>query len=123
MTQIDEILALERSALDRWIQGDPLGFVALAAEDITYFDPFQPRRVDGLKPFRSLMESIRGQVRADSYELRDPMLRGEGELALLSFNYVARLGDGSESRWQSSEAYRRGDEGWRLVHSHWSPCR
>ncbi len=123
MTQIDEILALERSALDRWIQGDPLGFVALAAEDITYFDPFQPRRVDGLKPFRALMESIQGQVRADSYELRDPILRVEGGLALLSFNYVARLGDGSESHWQSSEAYRRGDEGWRLAHSHWSPCR
>ncbi len=123
MTQIDEILALERSALDCWIQGDPLGFVALAAENITYFDPFQPRRVDGLKSFRSLMESIQGQVRAESYEMRDPVIQMEGGLALLSFNYVACLGDGSESHWQSSEAYRRGDGGWCLIHSHWSPCR
>lgn len=123
MSQIDEILTLERSALDRWIQGDTLGFVALADEEITYFDPFQPARVDGLPAFRALMESIRGHIRAHSYELRDPLLRIEGGLALLTFNFLARLADGSESHWQSSEAYRRGDGGWRLVHSHWSPCR
>lgn len=44
-------------------------------------------------------------------------------LAFLSFSCITRLGDGSESHWQSSAAYRRGDGGWRLVHSHWSPCR
>jgi len=44
-------------------------------------------------------------------------------LEFLFFNCIPRLADGAEPLWQSSEAYRRGDGGWRLVHSHWSPCR
>ena len=38
-TAADQILLLERSALDRWGQGDPGGFLELYAAGITYFDP------------------------------------------------------------------------------------
>src|SRR5512147_2730445 len=38
-TDSDQILALERRALDRWGKGDPGGFLELYAADITYFDP------------------------------------------------------------------------------------
>src|SRR5215813_8519984 len=38
-TSADQILMLERSALDRWGNGDPGGFLELYADDITYFDP------------------------------------------------------------------------------------
>ena len=40
-----EVIALERAALDRWGQGDPAGYVELFDEDVTYFDPFQERRL------------------------------------------------------------------------------
>ena len=36
-TNADEILMLERAALDRWGKGDPGGFLELYAADITYF--------------------------------------------------------------------------------------
>lgn len=41
------IIALERSALDRWITFDPQGYLDLFAPEVTYFDPHQERRVDG----------------------------------------------------------------------------
>ena len=45
---LDELVALERSALDRWIRLDPQGYLDLQAPEVTYFDPFTERRVDGL---------------------------------------------------------------------------
>jgi len=44
----DELVALERSALDRWIRLDPQGYLDLQAPEATYFDRFTERRVDGL---------------------------------------------------------------------------
>jgi hypothetical protein len=46
-TSADQILMLERSALDRWGKGDPGGFLELYAADITYFDPLSAARIDG----------------------------------------------------------------------------
>jgi hypothetical protein len=37
----DDVLALERAALDRWAKGDVEGFPSLDADDISYFDPTQ----------------------------------------------------------------------------------
>lgn len=113
------IVGLERAALDRWIHGDPGGFIDLAADDIVYFDPFQPRRLDGREAFVGLMESIRGQVQADSYELLAPAVQACGDFALLTFNFMSRP-EGPTSRWNASEGYRQGPQGWRLVHQHWS---
>ena len=42
-----EIITLERAALDRWIRLDPQGYLDLQAPEVTYFDPFTERRVDG----------------------------------------------------------------------------
>src|SRR5436309_16130068 len=44
----DEVIAVERAALDRWGRGDPQGFLDTYASEVTYFDPGQDRRVDSL---------------------------------------------------------------------------
>ena len=46
-TSAEQIIALERGALDRWGNGDPGGFLDLYGADITYFDPVTARRIDG----------------------------------------------------------------------------
>ena len=45
---LEELVALERSALDRSIKLDPQGYLDLQAPEVTYFGPFTERRVDGL---------------------------------------------------------------------------
>ena len=47
-----EIIALERAALDRWGAGDPSGYLEISAPDVTYFDPFLERRLDGWRRWR-----------------------------------------------------------------------
>jgi hypothetical protein len=44
---LEELVALERSALERWIKLDPQGDLDLQAPEVTYFDPFTgaPERV------------------------------------------------------------------------------
>jgi ketosteroid isomerase-like protein len=102
MTPVDvtaEVIALERAALDRWGAGDPTGYVELFADDITYFDPVQERRIDGRRAMVALMDSIAGKIRVDRYDMQRPVVQRLGDVALL---------------------YRRTPEGWRIVHSHWS---
>jgi ketosteroid isomerase-like protein len=46
MDVAEHIIALERSALDRWIRADPDGYLDLSVDDATYFDPFREMRAD-----------------------------------------------------------------------------
>jgi len=114
------IIELERMALDRWGQGDPSGFLEISADDVVYFDPFQPRRLNGIEEIRALYESIRGQVQIARYELIDPRVQVVGDMAVLTFNYVSEDTDGTISRWNCTEVYRREAGTWRIVHTHWS---
>ena len=54
---------MERTALERWGRGDPKGFLEISARDVSYFDPFTERRLDGLAALRTLYDSIRGNVK------------------------------------------------------------
>ena len=120
-----EVIALERSALDRWGKGDVEGFLSLYADEITYFDPIQDRRVNGLANLRSLYGPLAGKFTVDRYEMLNPKVQRYGDVAVLTFNLqnYARQADGTEhptSRWNSSEVFRRIDGKWRTIHSHWS---
>jgi ketosteroid isomerase-like protein len=121
----DRIVAMERGALDRWGAGDPLGYLEIMAPDVTYFDPIQERRVDGLPAMTDLLVPLTGRIQVDRYDMVSPLVQRHGDAAILTFNLVSyrRRPDGTEhaiSRWNSTEIYARVDDGWRIVHSHWS---
>ena len=122
-----EVIGLERAALDRWGQGDPSVYLALFAPDVTYFDPFQERRIDGGDAMTALFEPIVGRIRVDRYDMLGATVQQSGDVALLSFNLVSYRTDGGRERaistWNSTEAYRRTPRGWRIFHSHWSFVR
>jgi ketosteroid isomerase-like protein len=114
-----EILALERAALDRWGKGDPDGYLEISDPDVVYFDPFQPRRVDGLAALSAMYGELRGKIRIDRDEIVDPTVQVYGEVAVLTFRFNSQCGE-SQMRWNATEVYRRTADGWRIVHTHWS---
>lgn len=114
-----ELISLERAALDTWGRGDPSGFLEICAPDVVYFDPFLERRIDGLAGLTAHYEGIRGKIRIDRYELLNPLVQGDGQLAVLTFNYVS-WGSEGESKWNCTEVYRRDPAGWRIIQTHWS---
>jgi ketosteroid isomerase-like protein len=120
LTDADQILALERAALDRWGRGDPSGYLEISAPDVTYFDPFLQRRLDGLEALTSYYEGLRGKVRVARDEVIAPRVVVTGDLAVLSCNYVSYGGSEDAHRWNCTEVYRRDPSGWRIVHTHWS---
>jgi len=114
-----ELIALERATLDRWGAGDPSGYLEICAPDVTYFDPFLERRLDGLEALTALYESIRGSIHIERYDFVNPKVQVCGEVAALTFNLVSYMG-ASAVPWNCTELYRRDPMGWRLIQTHWS---
>jgi ketosteroid isomerase-like protein len=114
------VVALERTALERWCRGDPSGFLEISAEDVVYFDPFLERRLDGLAALTAYYEGIRGKVSAARFELIDPRVQAHGDVAVLTFNFVSYGGTDDAFRWNCTEVYRRDDAAWRIIQTHWS---
>ena len=129
MNFTEHIIALERSALDRWIRADPDGYLGLYAEDATYFDPFREKRLDGLDELNRALASMSGVTlpfTKPRYDMINPIVVVDGNIAVLSFNlvnYGKLLGSEEETvlaRWNATEVYRLMDGAWRIIHTHWS---
>lgn len=120
-----DVVAMERAALDRWGKGDPQGYLEIMANEVTYFDPMQEKRVDGREAMQKMLAPITGKVTVSRFDMIGPKVQHHGDAALLTFNLVSYVAqpDGKEravARWNSSELYARVDGQWRIVHSHWS---
>ena len=115
----DTVLSLERGALDRWANGDPGGHLELAADDVTYFDPYVKQRLDGIDELKAWYESIWGKIQIDQSEIIDPDIDVVGNAAILTFQYLSQGSEGV-TRWNCTEVYRFDGSDWEIAHSHWS---
>jgi ketosteroid isomerase-like protein len=119
------ILDMEQAAMERWRNGDPMGFVEISAEDICYVDPGRTQPIIGLEAYRPFMKSLEGQIHFDRSEFIDPQLVMMGDAALLSYNFrslvLTPAGEvNSQTPWNCTEVYFRRAGEWRIVHNHWS---
>jgi ketosteroid isomerase-like protein len=121
-----EIIALTRAALNRWGKGDIRGPLELYAPDITYFDPLQEKRVDGIEAMREIYAPLAGKLKIGHYEMIDPKVQRYGDVAILTFNFVDDViqAPGSPGnikvRWNCTQVYVRMNGNWRVVSEHWS---
>ena len=121
----NKIIAMEKAALDRWGKGDPKGYLEIMDTDLTYFDPFLEKRLDGLNAMTELLKPLTGKIKVDRFDMVNPKVQFDGKFALLTFNLFSyvKQPDGTEkmvARWNSSEVYRNLRGEWRIIHSHWS---
>jgi ketosteroid isomerase-like protein len=127
-TAADRIVALERTALDRWNNGDPSGFLEAYADDVTYFDPVTPARIDGHAAMADYYRPWTGKIDVPRYDMLNPRVIVDGNMALLTYNLVNYARDASgveapDSRWNSTTVYQLRGDAWKAVHSHWSFTR
>jgi ketosteroid isomerase-like protein len=121
----NNILPLEKAAMERWRNGDPTGFVELSAEDILYVDPGLSKPIQGIEAYRVYMKLVEGKVHYQKSEFIGAKTVIVGEAILLTYNYrsSALTPDGmvsSQTPWNSTEVYFRREGEWKIVHSHWS---
>ena len=117
----EEILALEREALDKWSSGDPGGYGTHLADDASYFDDIgAAARLDGVEAIRAYLTSLEGQIPPHDYELDDPRVQLCGDVAVLTLRYFPSVEGRPGQPWKASTVYRRAEDGWEVVHAHWS---
>jgi len=75
----ETIIALETTALEAWLNGNPTPYLNLYSKDFTYFDPGREWRLDGWDRIKELYESMRGTVKMDKFEIINPVVQHTGE--------------------------------------------
>lgn len=125
---LGELMALESAAMERWRKGDPWGFIAISAPEVTYFDTGTPQRINGREALSAEYAKREGKIYYDVMDFINPMVRVVGDMAVLSYRFLSTWlkADGSISHrtpWNCSEVYVRTDGQWRIVHNHWSFIR
>jgi ketosteroid isomerase-like protein len=119
------ILSLENAAMERWRNGDPLGFVELSADDILYVDVGQTRPIQGLESYRVYMQKLEGLIHYQKSEFIVPKVVISGDAVLLTYNYRSSVlsPEGeviSYTPWNATEVYFKQRGGWKIEHTHWS---
>jgi ketosteroid isomerase-like protein len=119
------VIAVERGALERWGKGDPAGYLEIYAPEVTYFDPLQVKRIDGLEALRAMIAPLTGKIRVDRFDMIDPRVQHHGDVAVLTFNLLSyrMRPDGTEAvvaRWNATAVYRATNGTWHSIHVHWS---
>jgi ketosteroid isomerase-like protein len=69
-------------ALDRWGKGDPNGYLEIMANDVTYFDPMQDKRVDGIEAMKQMLAPLTGKIAVSRFDMIDPKVQRQGDSAL-----------------------------------------
>ncbi len=119
----EEVIALERSALDKWAQSDATGYVDILADDATWFDFTEgnQRRVEGRDAIRQYLAPLAEQVPPHTYDIVNPKVQVYDNVAILTLHWRASLPNGDLlPEWKATSVYRWKDGMWRQVHAHWS---
>jgi ketosteroid isomerase-like protein len=118
----DTLVAQLRAAMNRWYNGDPSGYAALFADDVTYFAPVTAGRLEGIDALRALFAPVAGKINIPRFEMLNPLLQLHDNIGILTYNvYEYAHGDSATTRWNATEVYRRIGNDWRIIHGHWSP--
>ena len=125
VTPANTIFRLENEAMEQWRQGNPLRWVEISADDVTYVDPTLAAPVIGAIAYREYLAPILGKVRYDASEFVNPRVALLGDLAVLTYNYhsLRRGADRKMKRasfWNTTQVYARRAGAWKILHSHWS---
>jgi ketosteroid isomerase-like protein len=115
----ETIIGIEKSALEKWNNGNPSGFLEISAKDVVYFDPFTEQRLDGIENLTKLYESIRGLIKVDIYEMINPIVHAVDNMAVLTYNFLSYF-DGGQEKWNCTEVYRLDNSQWKIIQTHWS---
>ena len=108
----EQIIGMERAALERWGKGDPDGYFEIMAPEVVYFDPTVEARIDGLDALKKLIEPYRGKIFVGRFDMQRPNVQRRGDTAVLTFNLISYQTppggpEKAVARWNSTEVYSR----------------
>jgi ketosteroid isomerase-like protein len=123
-----EVMALESTAMERWRQGDPWGFIEISAPEVTYFDTGTPQRINGREALSAEYTRREGKISYEVMDFVEPRVQVCGDLAVLTYRFLStRLNPAGavtyRTPWNCTEVFRRLEGHWKIIHTHWSFIR
>ena len=120
-----KIIKMEYTAMERWRQGDPTGWLEISAPGIVYFDPTLDRPIRGFESYRNYMDGMEGQIFFDGAEFLNPDVKVYGETAIYTYNFRSTRKDEEGNIqhgpvWNTTEVYALLEGEWKSVHTHWA---
>jgi ketosteroid isomerase-like protein len=92
-------------------------------DDVTYYDHVTQTRIDGIAALRDHARQFVDKVDVPRYDMPNPKVRANGNIAVLTFNWITYSTDGVvTSRWNATEVFARSEnQTWKYAHLHWAP--
>lgn len=119
----EHLISLEKSALDKWFQGDTSGYESLWSErSFTYFDAVVTQRVDDYETIKIFLRNIDGKLFAESYDFRYPRVQAVKDMAVLTYQLYSKT-NLIDMEYNVIEVFQKEDNNWRVIHSTWSFIR
>lgn len=117
------IIAIEKAAMEAWLDGNPSPFLELYDKNFSYFDLSLELRLDGWNKIRDLYKNMESKLRTDHFEMINPMVQSSATMAVLTYNLHIYWRD---MLWKENctEVYRLDDNNkWKIIHNHLSPTQ
>ncbi|MEQ6167771.1 MULTISPECIES: DUF4440 domain-containing protein [unclassified Ekhidna] len=112
------ILSIMDNAVKEWYEGKSQGYVAIYADEITYFDPgTNGRRIESKD---ELAKVFAERNTAATYEIMNPAFQHSDDLSVLTYQIVQDF-NGITLQWNCTEVYAEVDGNWQVIHGHFSP--
>ncbi|MBO4258221.1 DUF4440 domain-containing protein [Streptomyces griseorubiginosus] len=120
----EHLIGLEKSALDKWFNGDVSGYRELwSRRSFTYFDGAHPARIEDHETVDAFLDGVDGKLHADEYDFRNPRVQFGDDTALLTYQLYADT-NLIDMKYNCIELYQKEDDSqWRVIHSTWSFIR
>ena len=116
-----EIMEKVKAANDKWSSGDPMGFLEVAAQDVTWIDDLAAQnRVSSYEALAEYLKAFKGQIPPHKYELIDPVFQLYDDIVILTYRYQGTFEGEPLSPWKITSVYRFADGEWLSVHENWS---
>ena len=119
-----QIIDLEKAALDKWFKGDSAGYRELWSKgNFSYFDCVNDQRIDSHEEISAFVKAVvDNKLFADSYEFSNPRVQICGDTAILTYQlhaYTSLI----DMHYNCIEVYHKEENKWHVIHSTWSFIR
>lgn len=120
----EHIIGLEKSALDKFFNGDMSGYRNLwSKQSFTYFDAVVTQRVEEFASMESFLDRLEGNLHAEEYRFVSPRVQFGQDTAILTYQLFART-NFNDIEYNCIEVFQKEASGeWHVVHSTWSFIR
>ncbi len=116
----DELIAMEKDALDKYFNGDMSGYLELwSKENFTYFDANCKERADTYEEIEHFLTQVIGKrMHADSYDFHAPRVQFGMDMAVLTYQLHADT-TLIEMHYNVIEVFQKEAGAWKVIHSTW----